>query len=103
MLRRVDHGFGDIRETALNAAISGSTLTHPEACLASRMALLLSLSSAIDQAGGGDVFDGDADRLEHDCATLWRLDLAGKDLSDLGMDGHLGQDYVTRLLEHSLA
>ena len=39
MLGRDDHGFVDISAMALNAAISGSILADPEACLVTRMAL----------------------------------------------------------------
>jgi hypothetical protein len=39
MLGRVDHEFVDISAIALNAAISGSILAEPEACLVMMMAL----------------------------------------------------------------
>ena len=39
MRRRDDHGFVDISAIALNAAISGSILALPDACLVVMMAL----------------------------------------------------------------
>jgi len=41
VLGRVDHEFMDISAMALNAAISGSILAEPEACMVIMMALPL--------------------------------------------------------------
>jgi hypothetical protein len=41
MLGRADQGFADSNAIALNAAISGSIVAELEACLATRMALLV--------------------------------------------------------------
>jgi len=44
---RDDHGFVDISATALNAAISGSILAVPEACLVMMIALPLGSTRAL--------------------------------------------------------
>ena len=49
-LGRVDPGFVDISAMALNAAISGSILADPEACLVMIMALPLGSTRALATA-----------------------------------------------------
>ena len=50
MLGRDDHGFVDISAMALNAAISGSILADPEACLVMMMALPFGSTRALTAA-----------------------------------------------------
>ena len=47
---RDDQGFVDISATALNAAISGSILADPDACLVTRIALPLGSTRALATA-----------------------------------------------------
>ena len=50
MLCRDDQGFVDINAIALNAAINGSILADPEACLVTRIALPLGSTLALATA-----------------------------------------------------
>src|SRR5262249_16678644 len=63
ILNRDDHGFVDISATALKAAISGSILAEPEACLVMMIALPFGSTLALATAKFGE-YAGNGWRLE---------------------------------------
>src|SRR6266498_343092 len=56
----------------------------------------------VDEPGGGDIFNGKAERLEHGCLPSPGRLRAVEDLPGLGIDRGLGEDHVSGFLEGRL-
>src|SRR6266853_6786324 len=104
MARTTSPGPGAGSGNSCSSSFRSPRKTTPRMVMTPPVEVLAVLLSCrlVDEPGGGDVLDGEAERFEHGRLPGPDALRAVEDLPGLGMDRGLGQDHVSGFLERRL-